>query len=212
MIIVGAKGFAKEVLEVLHQNNQLHGLAFYDDVNQDIPDVLFGQFPVLRNESQVKAHFFKFGNAFTIGIGGPQLRKKIYDKFIKIGGELSSTISKNSDIGSYNISIKEGCNILSGAIISNSSIIGRSCIIYYNVIITHDVEVGDYVEISPGVKLLGKCVVGNFSSIGSNAVVLPNVKIGNNVIVGAGAVVSKDLPDNCVAVGVPAKIIKTNHD
>ena len=39
---------------------------------------------------------------------------------------------------------------------------------------------------------------------------MPNVKIGNYVIVGDGAVVNKDLPDNCIAVGIPAKIIKQN--
>ena len=43
MIIIGAKGFAKEVLEILHQNNQLEGLAFYDDVNHDLPDLLYNQ-------------------------------------------------------------------------------------------------------------------------------------------------------------------------
>ena len=69
MIIVGAKGFAKEVLEILHQNNQLVGIAFYDDVNQDLPDLLFGKFPILKYEDQVREHFQKFGNEFTIGIG-----------------------------------------------------------------------------------------------------------------------------------------------
>ena len=40
-------------------------------------------------------------------------------------------------------------------------------------------------------------------------IILPGVIIGNNVIVGAGAVVAKDIPDNSVAVGVPARVIKT---
>ena len=212
MIIIGAKGFAKEVLEILHQNNQLEGLAFYDDVNHDLPDLLYNQFPLLKNENQVREHFQKYGNDFTIGIGGPLLRKKMLEKFQEFDGELKSTISKFSDIGSYGIQIGEGSNILSGAIVSNSVSIGNANIIYYNAIVTHDVIIGDFVEISPGAKLLGRCSVGDFSSIGSNAVILPDVNVGRNVIIGAGAVVSKDLPDNCVAVGIPAKIIKTTHD
>lgn len=211
MIIIGAKGFAKEVLEVLHQNNQLDGLAFYDDLNHDLPDLLFGKFPILKNEIQVKEHFQKFGNKFTIGIGNPQLRKKMHDKFILLEGKLTSTISKFSDIGCYDIQIGEGCNILSGAILSNSVKLGTLNIIYYNAIITHDVITGDYVEISPGAKLLGRCSIGDYSSIGCNAVILPDVKVGKNVIVGAGAVVNKNLPDNCVSVGVPAKVIKINE-
>ena len=50
--------------------------------------------------------------------------------------------------------------------------------------------------------------VGNNVWFGGNVAVLPGVKIGNNVIVGAGAVVTKDIPDNCTVAGVPAKIIK----
>lgn len=52
-------------------------------------------------------------------------------------------------------------------------------------------------------------VVGNNVYIGNNVIILPGVTIGNNVVIGAGAVVSKDIPDNSVAVGVPARVIKT---
>lgn len=212
MIIIGAKGFAKEVLEILHQNNQLEGLAFYDDVNLDLPELLYDQFPILKNVEQVKEYFKNYGNDFTIGIGGPLLRKKMKEKFEALGGKLRSTVSQFSDIGSYEVQTGEGSNILAGAVLSNDVSIGVANIIYYNAIITHDVITGDYVEISPGAKLLGRCSVGDFSSIGCNAVILPDVKVGRKVIIGAGAVVNKDLPDNCVAVGIPAKIIKTYHD
>nr|WP_250349320.1 DapH/DapD/GlmU-related protein [Flavobacterium anhuiense] len=50
--------------------------------------------------------------------------------------------------------------------------------------------------------------MGEFSQIGANSTILPKVKIGKNVIVGAGSVVTKDIPDNCLVVGVPARIIK----
>jgi maltose O-acetyltransferase len=44
--------------------------------------------------------------------------------------------------------------------------------------------------------------------IGANVTILPGVTIGNNVVIGAGAVVTKDIPDNSLAVGVPARVIK----
>ena len=50
MIIVGAKGFAKEVLEVLNQLNQLENIVFYDDVSKDTPELLYGRFPVLQTK------------------------------------------------------------------------------------------------------------------------------------------------------------------
>lgn len=208
MIIVGAKGFAKEVLEVVRELDQLKNLVFYDDISIDAPDRLFGQFPVLRNIEAAKEYFLKTDSRFTIGIGNPFLRKKLYDKFEAIGGVFTSTISPSATIGSFEVQINDGCNILPGAIFSNSTSVGKGCLIYYNSLITHDCCVNDFVEVSPGATLLGRCEVGFYSQIGANATILPDVKIGNNVIVGAGSVVTKDVPDNSLVVGVPAMIKK----
>lgn len=212
MLIVGAKGFSKEVLEVLHQLNLLGNLVFFDDVNDDIRGNLLDEFPILKTSQEVATYFNTTDNRFTIGIGNPILRKKLYDKFILLGGLFTSAISPLANIGSYDIEIGTGSNILSGAAISNSSKIGMGCIIYYNSIITHDCKIGDFVEISPSVTLLGRSTVGSYSQIGANATILPDVVIGENVIIGAGSVVTKNLPDNCLAFGIPAKIIKElNH-
>lgn len=210
MIIIGAKGFAKEVLQILHQKNEIENLVFYDDVNVDIGAHLYNKFPIFKNKEEAKHYFNTIDNRFTIGIGNPQLRRKLYDDFIAIGGVFTSTISLQTEIGSYGVNIKDGCNILTGAILSNDVTIGIGVIIYYNSLVTHDVIIGDFVEISPNVTLLGRCVIGDNCQLGAGSIILPNIKIGNNVVIGAGAVVSKDLPNNCVAVGVPAKIIKQN--
>lgn len=209
MIIIGAKGFAKEVLEVVHQMNQLDNLVFYDDVNHDIPDVLFGQFPVLKSMDAAADYFKMVAATFTIGIGNPVLRKQLHDTFIAIGGQCISIISPLATIGSFDVSVGVGTTILPGAILSNGTRLGKGCIVYYNSIITHDCIVGDFVEISPSVTLLGRCEIGSFSQIGSNATILPDVKIGKNVIIGAGAVVTMDVPDNSLVVGIPGKVIKS---
>jgi len=82
---------------------------------------------------------------------------------------------------------------------------------------------GDNVHIGPGVGIISAnhdpknldrhlkappIKIGNNVWIGMNSVILPGVKIGDNVIIGAGSVVTKDLPNNCVAAGNPAKVIK----
>jgi sugar O-acyltransferase (sialic acid O-acetyltransferase NeuD family) len=208
MIIIGAKGFAKEVLEIFHQLNAFDTIAFYDDVTIDIGNFLYGKFPILKNENEVISFFKEYGNEFTLGIGNPKLRYELHKKFIDLRGTFKSSISPSSQIGSYEVQIGAGTNILSNATISNSVKIGKGCILYYNVIITHDCKVGDFVELSPNVILLGNSEVGSFTQIGANATILPKVKIGKNVIIGAGSVVTKDIPDNCVAFGSPAKLIK----
>ena len=55
---------------------------------------------------------------------------------------------------------------------------------------------------------MGRVRIGNHVFVGAGAIILPNVTIGNNVIIGAGSVVTKDIPDNSVCAGNPAKVIR----
>ena len=208
MLIIGAKGFAKEVLEILHQNGETENLCFYDDISEDFLELLYGSFKVLKSEEEAQEYLKSTDNQFTIGIGNPKLREKLFVKFQNLGGKLTSTISRNSEIGSFGITIGEGSNILGGVKISNDVKIGKGAIIYYNSIITHDVEIGDFAEISPGATLLGRSKIGDFTQIGAGAIIFPDIIIGKNTIIGAGSVVRENVPDNCIAAGVPSKIIK----
>ena len=208
MIIIGAKGFAKEVLEVLHQLNKIENLAFFDDVNNDIGDFLYNQFPILKSEKEVKNYFEKFGNEFTIGIGNPVLRYKLYKKFVNLGGVFYSTISPKAEIGFFGNQIQSGCNLMTNSVLTNDIKIGKGVLINLSCTIGHDCIIEDFVELCPDVNVSGNCTIGAFTFIGTNSTILPNVKIGKNVTIGAGSVVTKDIPDNSVAVGIPAKVIK----
>lgn len=208
MLVIGAKGFAKEVLEVLFQNNQTENLVFYDDVNDDVPEELYGEFKILKNTDEAATYFKTGDNRFTIGIGNPVLRKRLFDKFQALGGMFASTISPLAIIGNFGNQIASGCNIMTGAVITNDVLIKTGTLINLNCTVGHDCIIGEFVEMSPGAHVSGNCRIGSYSILGTNATVLPNVNIGTNVIVGAGSVVTKDVPDNCVIVGSPAKIIK----
>lgn len=111
--------------------------------------------------------------------------------------------------------------------------IGSGCEIYRDVYFGSEpylIKIGNNVRLTSGVKfcthdggiwtlrkmklaenadIFGKIEIGNNVHIGWNTIIMPNVKIGNNCIIGCGAVVTKNIPDNSIAVGVPAKIIKT---
>ncbi len=209
MLIIGAKGLAKEVLEIFHQKNELENLYFYDDISMDVQDKLFGQFPILRNIEQVVA-LFKTDPNFTIGVGNPKLRFKLYNQFKAIGGEMISTISHLALIGNYGTSIASGTIIMAGTVITNDVKIGKACLINPNCTISHDTLIGDFVVVSPGVQITGSCKIGDFCTIGTNATILPKIKLGNNVIIGAGAVVTKDVEDGLTVVGIPAKLLERN--
>ncbi len=209
MLVIGAKGFAKEVLEILYQNDEIENVSFFDDVNKDSPEFLYTIFPVLKNKKDAAAYLKTIDNRFTIGLGNPVLRRKLVNDFTELGGVFTSTISAFCNIGHFGNQIGQGCNIMSGTIITNDVSIGTGVLINLNCTIGHDVIISHYVEISPGVQVSGRCKIGAFSVIGSNATLLPDVVIGENVVVGAGAVVTKNIPSNSVVTGIPAVIRKT---
>lgn len=205
MLIVGAKGFAKEVLEIFHQQGSISNIYFFDDVNQG-PAYSLYQFPILKNSDEV-IKLFKTDNRFTIGIGNPKTRFVLYEKFVGLGGKFESSVSPFANIGHYGNVIEEGCNIMTGTVITNDVIIKRGCLINLNCTIGHDSIIGKFTELSPGVSISGNCNIGEFCNIGTNATILPKIRLGNNVTVGAGAVVTKDVEDGVTVVGIPAKVI-----
>lgn len=110
-------------------------------------------------------------------------------------------IGKGSEIG-------ERCRIS----IANSLEIGKKVLFSPNVYITdcdHEYRNVDIPIIDQGIVQKGQKVsIGDGSYVGINAVIVGNVKIGKHCVIGANSVVTKDVPDYCVAVGSPAKIIK----
>ena len=208
MLIAGAKGFAKEVLEVLFQADPQAQIAFYDDTALELPTLLYGRYPVLRTPAEARQWLAR-DNRFGLGTGQPRVRRLLAAKLRALGGVLTATISPRATIGAFGNAIGAGCNIMSGVVLTADITLGEGVLVNLNATIGHDCVVGDYCELSPGVHLSGHVVLGAGCVLGTGCVVLPGVSIGANTVVGAGSVVTKDLPASVLAVGVPAKVIKT---
>lgn len=87
--------------------------------------------------------------------------------------------------------------------------IGCDCLLTGVQFITHDGSVYHLKKKYPRADLFGKIEIGNNVFVGLGTIILPGVSVGDNVVIGAGAVVSRSIPSNAVAVGVPAKVIST---
>lgn len=199
MIVIGAKGHAKEIISILEEQGA-QNVMFFDDVSLDLDEKFLGTYKIVRDTSKLAANFI-----FVLGLGGPNARRSLAVKFLKMGGELCSVISEDASIGKHKVILGKGLNIMRRSFISNSVKVGDGCLINYGAMLHHDVEVGDYCEIAPMAQLLGGCTIGENTFIGAGAIILPNVQIGNNCIVAAGAVVTKNIKDNLNVKGVPAK-------
>lgn len=109
------------------------------------------------------------------------------------------------------------------------AVIGENCHIYGSLDGGHMylVTIGNNVTVAGGASLLthdgstkkilgyskvGRIDIGDDVFIGAMSIILPNVKIGNRVVIGAGSIVTKDIPDNSIAAGNPAKVIGTYDD
>ena len=207
MIIAGAKGFAKELLELLYRDYRYKEIMFYDDVSPELPDTLFGKFKILKSQDELKAAL-KSNAYFALGVGIPKIRHQLNKLFTENGGIIKTIISNNASVGSFETDIGNGCTIMDGVMITNNSLIAMGCLINVNTVIAHDTKIGKFADIAPNVTISGRCTIGDYVSIGTGAILLPSVNIGNNVTIGAGSVVKNHIPDNSLVIGTPGKVIK----
>lgn len=208
MLIAGAKGFAKEVFELIYSTNRQARLAFFDNVSADLPRQLYEQYAVLQTEEEARQWLRQHDERFVLGVGNPRVRRLLADKLRSSGGVLTSLISPKTSIGAFGIEIGDGCTIMEGCILTTDIRVGEGVLMNVCCTVGHDSVLGDYSELMPGARISGHVEIGENCAIGTNAILLPGVKIGANTVIGAGSVVTKDVEANVVAVGTPAKVIK----
>jgi sugar O-acyltransferase (sialic acid O-acetyltransferase NeuD family) len=144
----------------------------------------------------------------VIAIGNPFAAKRIeYANFLKSNGIASESFADPTSFVRINSILGEGLQVMPNVIVNNDVRIADQCILNTGSIIEHDCVLSSGVEVGPGAILTGRVSVGENTWIGAGAVVLPRLKIGSNVTVGAGAVVTKDVKDNAVVIGNPARQI-----
>lgn len=209
MLIIGAGACAKDLLAMLVLEDQEEDLYFYDDLNVGSPDYLFGKYKVLKNEKAAQQYFEQHDQRYILGIGSPNVRFRLSQKFKDLGGKLTSLISSHSQIGFYNQISERGVIIMHGVIITNEVTIGMGSLINMRCTLGHFCKIGQFCDLAPGVYA-STSVIGDFCQIGINAVLKPGVNLGKQVTVGAGSVVTKDVKDYQIVAGVPAVCIGEN--
>lgn len=142
------------------------------------------------------------------GVGDNNIRKKITEFLTHRKIDFATVIHPGSILSPLAI-IGKGTFVAPGVKVNPLARIGAGVILNTGSIIEHECEVNNFAHIAPGAVLAGNVSVGEGSFIGANSVVLQGITIGKNVIIGAGSVVVKNVPDNEVWVGNPArKLIK----
>ena len=210
LYIIGAGGFGREVawlVERINETEKIWDLKGFIDDNKDIWGIMEDDYPVIGG-----CDFFETiqHDVWVVcAVGSAKVRKKIIEKIEQYTHVHFGTVIDPTAQISKRVTIGEGTIICAGNIITVDIAIGRHNIINLDCTIGHDAILHDYVTVYPSVNISGNSEVGECSELGTGMQIIQGKKVGNNSILGAGAVVIKDIPDNCVAVGSPATVKKT---
>ena len=146
-------------------------------------------------------------DSIFIGAMGSPKRKRWIEEIEQKGINFDSLIHPSAIIAD-SVNIDKGCIIYPGVIFTCDIKIGRHTIINIGSTINHDSTIGNFVTVGPGVNIAGHVTIGDECWISVGVKIINKISIGSGSFIGAGAVVTKDIPDNVLAVGVPAKPIR----
>lgn len=147
----------------------------------------------------------------TIAVGEPEVREILAKKCIDKGLKLRSVVSPKAYI-SPTANLSEGVVVAPFASIQADAFLGSNVAVNTQAIIGHHVKVMEHAVISSQVNLGGASIVGAKSYIGMGALVREQLEVGSSSIVGMGSVVHRDIPDEVIALGNPARVAKRNED
>lgn len=207
LIVVGASGFGREVLDVVEAINRIEPCYDVIGVLDDAPS----DTNVRRLRDRGYTHLggvsqWRLGSAteYVIGIGAPAVRRRLATALDEQGLRPAVLVHPAASIGSRFLA-GPGTVVCAGALISTNVTFGAHVHINPGATIGHDSRLGDFVSVNPGAIISGECAIEPESLVGAGAVVLQNVRVGAESLVGAAACVVRDVPPGTVARGVPAR-------
>lgn len=191
LIILGASGHGKVIADIAVKNGY-NDIVFLDD-DETIKEC--AGFKVVGKTSEAAT---LIGDKI-VAIGNSKIRERIQNEI-----DVISLVHPAAVIG-RRVEIGKGTVIMAGVVINSDTRIGDGCIVNTTSSVDHDCVVGDFSHISVGAHLCGTVKIGKHCWVGAGATVSNNVMISSNITIGAGAVVVKEIYEEGVYIGVPAK-------
>ena len=209
LIIIGAGGFGRETAWLTERINKdtpsWNLLGFLDD-NASFQGKEINGYPVLGTTDAVSEYPEAW---FVCAVGASKVRERIIHRIQKINPDIrfATLIDPTAEMSDL-VAVGEGSIICAHSIITVNISIGSHVIINLDCTIGHDAVLEDFVMLYPSVNVSGATLIGYASELGTGVQIIQGKTIGKYSIIGAGAIVVRDIPANCTAVGSPAKPIK----
>ena len=195
IVIVGAGAHGAVVADILGER----AVGFVDDERPGTTVVGLPVFGPIASLPDVPH------DAIIVAIGDNRARRELTERLVARGERLATAIHPFTFI-SPSATIGEGSTISAGALVLSRTTIGRGVLLNTKSSVDHDTIVADFAHVSAGATVGARCRIGEETLIALGASVASDMRIGARTVIGAGACVVRDIPDDVVAFGVPARV------
>ncbi|SDX88524.1 acetyltransferase [Hymenobacter psychrophilus] len=208
LAIFGAGGLGREVLVLLRQLNAVAPawdlVGFYDD-QPPATDLIHG-LRYLGTAADLNATPEPL--AVAVAVGSSASRAAVVARLTSPQLHFPVLIHPGVSTESFqHLQIGAGCIITQGCILTTDIRLGRHVLLNLGGTVGHDAVLDDFCSLMPHANVGGGAHLEAGAYLGTNATVLQQVRIGARTVLGAGAVAIRNLPADCTAVGVPARIV-----
>ncbi len=206
LVIVGAGGFGAEtasLVEDLNEEGAAWNLIGFVDDDTSLKGSSVLDYPILGTTAWLAGRNVRF----VVAVGRSRVRRQLAGKINESGLQAATLIHPSVAVHASS-TVGPGSIVCRGVTATVRVEIGSHCIVNLHCTIGHDARLSDFTTLHPGVHVSGASRLGIASEVGTGAVLLPGIAVGDGSVVGAGAVVTRDLPETIVAVGVPAHILR----
>lgn len=206
LIIVGAGGHAREVLDVVDALRAAGSAIDLEGVaTETVADYALLEargVPVLGGLDVVR----RYKAAYVIAIGSGTVRRRIDEALRSSGLTPAEALVHPSAVLGYDVTLERGVVVLAHVSLASNVHVGRHVHLNRGCTIGHDCTIGNYSTVAPLAAISGHVTLGEEVTVGTGSCLVEKVRVGPGTVIGAGAAVVGELPAHVVAVGVPATI------
>jgi sugar O-acyltransferase (sialic acid O-acetyltransferase NeuD family) len=214
IVIVGAGGHGRGVLEVLRAAAAAKGeecpvIGFLDD-DPAVFSATPGGLPVLGDMKKVP-RLVGDGCRFLIGVGEPRVRRAVALRLAESAASFAVAIHPSATLYGE-VRVETGSVVGAGVVVAAATRLEAHVLLNLNATVGHDCVLAPFATVGPGANIGGNVWMGEGAFVGLNGTVLPGRTLGEHSQLGAGSVLLEDLAANCIAFGVPARVVGRVED
>jgi len=208
IVLIGGGNQAHYTIDIIEKEGKYNIVGIIDSIHEVGSD-RFG-YKILGRQENISQLIEEYNiEGGVISIGDNWSRYYVYNQILELVPTFTfvNAIHPSVIIGN-NVNLGVGIVAMAGCIFNPKSQIGNFTFFATGAQVEHDCQIGDFSSISAGSVTGGYVKLGKFSAITLGVTVVDRLEIGENTVVGSGSLVTKSLPDNVLAYGSPAKVMR----